>query len=151
MMSDPSEGPIAAASAPTAPQRATALARRATTKACSTTASEEGSRSAAPTACSARRDQRPSRRCKAAERGGGAEEREAEKEGPLAPDAIGDASRRHQQGAEHDRVRVEDPGELGRGNPRERRADRREGDEENRAVEGDDEHRHAGEGERPPG
>ena len=99
----------------------------------------------------ARRDQRPSRRCEAAERGGGAEEREAEKEGPLAPDAIGDASRRHQQGAEHDRVRVEDPGELGRGNPRERRADRREGDEENRAVEGDDEHRHAGEGERPPG
>src|SRR4051812_31674493 len=54
MMSDPSEGPIAAASAPTAPQRATALARRATGKACSTTASEEGSRSAAPTACSAR-------------------------------------------------------------------------------------------------
>src|SRR5690349_15124475 len=53
-MREPNEGPIAAASAPTAPQRATALARRAAGKACSTRASDEGSRSAAPQACSAR-------------------------------------------------------------------------------------------------
>ena len=53
-MSDPSDGPIAAASAPTAPQRATALARRAAGKAWGTSASEEGRRSAAPRAWSAR-------------------------------------------------------------------------------------------------
>ena len=53
-MSEPSDGPIAAASAPTAPQRATALARRAGGKAWSTSASEEGKSSAAPRACSAR-------------------------------------------------------------------------------------------------
>ena len=66
----------------------------------------------------ARRDQRPSRRCKAAERGGGAEEAEAEQEDALAADAIGDPSGRHEQRPEHDGVRVEDPGELGGGDVR---------------------------------
>ena len=66
----------------------------------------------------ARRDQYAGRGCHAAERGGGAEEPEAEQEDALATDAIGDASGRHEQRPEHDGVRVEDPGELGGGDVR---------------------------------
>src|SRR5437764_350950 len=79
-MSDPSDGPIAAASAPTAPQRATALARRAAGKALSThererrTQEERGAEGLER----AGRDQHAGRGCHAAERGGGAEEAEAE-------------------------------------------------------------------------
>src|SRR5262249_13177854 len=51
---DPSAGPTAAASAPTAPQMLTAIARFSRGNAASTSASDAGSSIAAPTPCSTR-------------------------------------------------------------------------------------------------
>src|SRR5690349_16584113 len=52
--SAPSVGPAAPATAPTAPQMATAIGTLALGKVCSTSASEEGTNAAAPTACRTR-------------------------------------------------------------------------------------------------
>ncbi len=109
----PIGGPAAAATALTAAQPATATDRWCGLNSGSSSASEVGSISAAPIACTTR--VATSASTDQARRTGGArdgEEREPGEEDALAPVGVGPAAGGDEQRGEDDRVRVEDPAEA---------------------------------------
>ena len=105
----------AAAMPPVAPQRAVAVARCSSGNSGSSSASEVGTRIAAPAACTTRaRDEHLDRRRQPADDRSGEEGRDADEEHPPPAETIGQPARRHQQRGEDDVVGVEDPGEARR-------------------------------------
>ena len=130
-------GPVAAAMAPVAPQRAVAVARCSSGNSGSSRAREVGTRIAAPAACTTRaRDQHLDRGRQPADRprrrGRSRRRRRTSAAGPRRS-----ASRpgRDQEGGEDDVVGVEDPGQAGERRVGERLHDVREGDVDDGDVE----------------
>src|SRR5262249_29683579 len=96
-------------------------------------------------------NQRERARGEAAEGRGEREQRDADQEHPLPPVEIRQSPGRDQQGAEYDRVGVEDPRERRGRRRREGRPDPVERDEEDGGVQEHEEQREAAQRERRPG
>src|SRR6476659_7991424 len=102
----------------------------------------------------ASRDQRVGRWCEGRERGADAEDEEAEGEEAVAPESVAEASGGQQQPGEHEDVAVDHPLQLARRGPQAALALRvgegRNGDVQDRVVEGDHDQADAQDEERQP-
>ena len=78
------------------------------------------------------------------------EDRQPDEEHALAPDPVGEPPGRHEQRREDDRVRVQDPGEVGERGAGEVPGELRERDVDDEEVEARDEDAERGDEEDPP-